>query len=125
MLQGGRILHHLQTRLVDERNTVLFVGYQAQGTKGWFLKNRGKAEGSMRIFHEPVPVRAQIESIESLSAHGDQNDLLAWIKNARKKPGRVLLNHGSPDAARALAGRIHRELGIPATPALESAPEMR
>ena len=116
MLQGGRILHHLRTRLVDEKNTVLFVGYQAEGTKGWFLKNRGKAEGSLRIFHEPVPVRAQINSIESLSAHGDQNDLLGWIKTARVKPTEIILNHGSGLATAALAARIERELGIRAVP---------
>ncbi len=112
MLQGGRVLHHLRTRLVDSKNVVLFVGYQAEGTKGWFLKNRGKSEGALRIFHEPVPVNAQIESIESLSAHADQKDLLTWINSAAKKPNLIILNHGSGLSANALAGRIDRELGI-------------
>jgi metallo-beta-lactamase family protein len=94
----------------------LFVGYQAEGTKGWFLKNRGKDEGALRIFHEPVPVRARIDSIDSLSAHGDQNDLLAWIATATRRPSRIILNHGSGRAAEALAGRIERELGIEALP---------
>ncbi len=115
MLQGGRVLHHLKTRLPDERNAVLFVGYQAEGTKGWFLKNQGKIEGVLRIHHEPVPVRASIESIESLSAHGDCNDLLNWIRSASHPPQQVLLNHGVPSASKALAKKIEQELNIKAT----------
>jgi len=116
MLQGGRILHHLKTRLADPKNVVLFVGYQAEGTKGWFLKNHGKQEGTLRIHHEPVPVNAKIESIESLSAHADSNDLISWIKNSSKKPERIILNHGQPQATAALAKRITAELGIKAVP---------
>jgi metallo-beta-lactamase family protein len=116
MLQGGRVLHHLKTRLPDAKNCVLFVGYQAEGTKGWFLKNHGKQEGSLRIHHEPIPVVAQIESIESLSAHADANDLLSWIKTARKKPAQIILNHGQPEATRALASRIQSEIRVKAIP---------
>ncbi len=116
MLQGGRILHHLKTRLPNPENIVLFVGYQAEGTKGWFLKNHGKKEGSLRIHHEPVPVNAQIESIESLSAHADANDLVSWIRSSHKKPDQIILNHGQPDATQALAEKIKKELRIKVIP---------
>jgi metallo-beta-lactamase family protein len=116
MLQGGRVLHHLKTRLPDPKNCVLFVGYQAEGTKGWFLKNRGKQEGSLRIHHEPVPVAARIESIDSLSAHADAEDLLGWLQTAPRKPEQILLNHGQPAAARALATRIQGQLRVKAVP---------
>lgn len=114
MLQGGRVLHHLKTRLPDPKNIVLFVGYQAEGTKGWFLKNHGKSEGTLRIHHQPVPVRASIEAIESLSAHGDARDLIEWIRTSPKPPRDIVLNHGSPSARDALARRIQAELGIKA-----------
>ncbi len=116
MLQGGRILHHLKTRLADPRNIVVFVGYQAEGTKGWFLKNHGKKEGALRIHHEPIPVNAKIESIDSLSAHADSNDLVSWVKNSTKKPEQIILNHGQPAATLALAQKIKAELGIKAVP---------
>ena len=116
MLQGGRILHHLKVLLPDSRNAVLFVGYQAEGTKGWFLEHQGKAEGSMRIHHVPVPINAQIDSIDSLSAHGDTDDLVAWVKSGKRLPKKVILNHGTPESARALAQRIETELKIKAVP---------
>jgi metallo-beta-lactamase family protein len=102
--------------LPDSRNAVLFVGYQAEGTKGWFLEHQGKTEGSIRIHHVPVPVNAQIDSIDSLSAHGDTDDLVAWVKSGNRLPKKVILNHGTPESARALALRIETELKIKAVP---------
>jgi metallo-beta-lactamase family protein len=116
MLQGGRILHHLKTRLPDPKNVVLFAGYQAEGTKGWFLKFHGKQEGTLRIHHEPVPVNAQIESIESLSAHADSQDLVSWIRSSPRKPEQIILNHGQSTATVALSKKIEAELGIKAVP---------
>jgi metallo-beta-lactamase family protein len=116
MLQGGRVLHHLKTRLPDERNAVLFVGYQAEGTKGWFLKNKGKSEGYLRIHHEPIPVRAHLESMDSLSAHGDSKDLISWVQSVKTRPIKIILNHGAPSASRELAKRMELELGIKADP---------
>jgi metallo-beta-lactamase family protein len=112
MLQGGRVLHHLKRRLPDARNIVLFVGYQAEGTKGAFLKNHGKKEGELRIHHEPVPVTASIEAIESLSAHGDVRDLLGWVRTADALPRHIILNHGSSEAMESMARRIQKEFGI-------------
>lgn len=109
MLNGGRILHHLKTRLPDPKNTVLFVGYQAEGTKGRLLQN-GMSE--IRIHHEPVQVKARIESSGALSAHADSDGLVAWVRQFRKKPKRVIVNHGENEPARALKYRLINELGI-------------
>lgn len=106
MLNGGRILHHLKTRLPDPANTVVFVGYQAEGTKGRYLLDHGKAEGKLRIFHAEVPVEADIESVDNLSAHADQQDLVAWVGRMRKLPKKILLNHGSQESSAALAGLL-------------------
>jgi len=112
MLNGGRILHHLKHRLPQKKNTVLFVGYQAEGTKGRFLQDQGQSMGSMRIHHQEVPVEAEVSSIQNLSAHGDAQDLVEWIGHFEKKPSKIFVNHGTPASAEALASRITRELGL-------------
>jgi len=114
MLNGGRILHHLKHRLPDKKNTVLFVGYQAEGTKGRFLQDQGQSMGTMRIHHEEVAVEAEICSIQNLSAHGDAQDLVEWIGRFEKKPSQIFVNHGTGPAAEALATRITQTLGLPA-----------
>jgi len=119
MLEGGRVLHHLKNYLPSDKNTVLFVGYQAEGTKGRFLQEKAKVLGSMRIHHEEVKVRAHVDTLPSLSAHGDQEDLFQWVKNSPKKPKKIFLNHGSPHSMKALAARIEKELGISCEAILE------
>ncbi|HEX4926204.1 MAG TPA: MBL fold metallo-hydrolase [Bdellovibrionales bacterium] len=109
MLTGGRIMHHLKHRLPKPENAVLFVGYQAEETKGRLLQDGIK---ELRIHHQNIPVRAEILTIDSLSAHADADDTIEWIKSFRRGPKRILLNHGEPDALRALAERIRSELGI-------------
>ena len=106
MLTGGRILHHLKARISNPKNTVLFVGYQAEGTKGRYLLDEGKAAGKMRIFHQEIPVEADIESIETLSAHADQQDLVDWVGRMQRKPSRIFLNHGTVDSAHTLRGSL-------------------
>jgi metallo-beta-lactamase family protein len=98
MLNGGRILHHLKARLPKEENTVLFCGYQAEGTKGRFLQDGGANLEYLRIHHEEVPVNAEIATISSLSAHADRSDLIAWVKQLTKQPRKIFLNHGDPAA---------------------------
>jgi len=112
MLSGGRILHHLKHRLPDKKNTVLFVGYQAEGSKGRFLQERGESSGTLRIHHEEVAVEAEIATIQNLSAHGDAQDLVGWISRFEKKPSRIFINHGTPTSALALAEQIHSSLGL-------------
>jgi len=114
MLSGGRVLHHLKKRLPDERNCVLFVGYQAEGSKGRFLQEKGNLEGNMRIHHEVVQVNAEVATISSLSAHGDAQDLMEWISRFRRKPQKIYVNHGSEESTRYFANLITQSLGIPA-----------
>ncbi len=108
MATGGRILHHLQKRLPDERNTVLFVGFQAVGTRGRRLV---AGEKEIKIFGEHVPVRAKIETLENLSAHGDWREILRWLSGFKRPPTRVFLVHGEPEAASALRDRIEETYG--------------
>ena len=109
MLTGGRILHHLKAKLPDEKSGVLFVGYQAVGTKGLLLKNGLK---EIRIHHKKVPVEAEIFSIDSLSAHADCEDLLKFAENFKLKPKKVFLNHGEPNASESLRYLLTVELGL-------------
>lgn len=112
MLTGGRVLHHLKHRLPDSKNGVLFVGYQAEGTKGRLLQNGIK---SLRIHHQEIPVEAEIFSIDSLSAHADPDDIIGWLKHLKKPPLQIFLNHGEKEAAEALAYRIFQEFGFKIT----------
>lgn len=108
MLQGGRVLHHLRTKLPDENSGVLFVGYQGEGTKGRLLKNGLR---SIRIHHINVEVNAEIFIIESLSAHADSEELMTWMKGFVKPPEKVFLVHGEETSLRALYYRVTNELG--------------
>jgi metallo-beta-lactamase family protein len=108
MLTGGRVLHHLEHRLPDDRNTVLLVGYQAQGTRGRLLKE-GASE--VKIHGRYVPVRASIREISELSAHADQNEILSWLRGFTRPPKTVFINHGEPQASDALRTKIRDVLG--------------
>jgi len=103
MATGGRILHHLKHRLPDPKNTVLFVGYQAEGTRGRRLV---EGEKEIRILGEMVKVNAQITSVSGFSAHADWQEMLRWMKGFRSPPKQTLLVHGEPPALEALRGRI-------------------
>ena len=108
MATGGRILHHLRRRLADTRTTVLFVGYQAAGTRGRTLR---EGADRLRIFGEDVPVRATILVTDALSAHADQGELLRWLGGFRRPPARTWCVHGEPAAAAALRDTIRARLG--------------
>lgn len=108
MATGGRILHHMKQRLPDPSNTVLFVGYQAEGTRG-----RDLVEGKERIrmFGTEIPVRARIVSIDGFSGHADYNEMLAWLMAFNKPLKKVFLVHGESAASEALGKRIQSEYG--------------
>ena len=108
MATGGRIVHHLRKRIPDERNTILFVGFQAEGTRGRRLVD---GEKEIRMFGELIPVRARVERIESLSAHGDWREILRWLSGFKRAPKHVFLVHGEPRAALALETRIRERFG--------------
>lgn len=109
MATGGRIVHHLANRLFDRRNAVVFVGYQAAGTRGRALLDGAQ---SISIHGRRVPVAAEIVQMQGLSAHGDSNDLIRWCQAQPGAPRRVFLNHGEDPARKALASAI-AELGWP------------
>jgi metallo-beta-lactamase family protein len=111
MATGGRVLHHLLHRVSRPETTLLFAGFQAEGTRGWRLQH---GERSVRIFGEDVPVRAAIETVHGLSAHGDQGELLRWLATVEGKPKKVFLVHGEPNAIDVLATKIRQDLGFDA-----------
>jgi metallo-beta-lactamase family protein len=122
MLTGGRILHHLKDLLPDAATTLLFIGYQGEGTLGRHLADGGK---EARIDGQTWPVRCRVKTISGLSAHADQAELDAWIGHfgragqADGRPRAVYVTHGEPQAAGAFAARIGRDLGVAAqVPAL-------
>jgi metallo-beta-lactamase family protein len=106
MMSGGRILHHLRNHAGDPRNTILFTGYQAEGTRGADIL--GGAD-RVKIHGLDYPVRAEIAEIASLSAHADQSELLDWIAPVVRDVGRIYLTHGEYVAAARLAGRIREK----------------
>ena len=108
MLQGGRILHHLQQRLSKPENTVLFVGYQAEGTRGRALLE-GKKE--VKIHGQKISVNAKIENISGFSGHADYNEIIAWLMGFNRPPKKVFIVHGEPDASKALAEKIKSKFG--------------
>jgi len=103
MATGGRILHHLARRLPDERTTVLLVGYQAAGTRGWSLQNGARA---LRIHGEEVPVRARVLALSGFSAHGDREEVGRWLDGIPPPPPRVYCVHGEPPGLAATAARL-------------------
>jgi metallo-beta-lactamase family protein len=110
MITGGRIKHHLARRLPDSRNTVLLVGYQAEGTGGQLLRDGAKY---LRIHHEQVPVRAEIVEIGQLSAHAGKSELLRWLSGIQVKPRQTFLVHGEPNALDSLRTAITTEYHWP------------
>ena len=112
MATGGRVLHHLKALAPDPRNTIVFAGFQAGGTRGGRIV---AGERSIRIFGEQVAVNAEVVSLAGMSAHADAQQLMQWLATAPKAPRGVYLNHGEPAAADALRQRIEHELGWPVT----------
>jgi metallo-beta-lactamase family protein len=108
MVTGGRILHHMAQRLPDPKNLVLFIGFQAPGTRGFTIKSKAD---EVKIYGDFVPIRAQIAALEQFSDHADPPELLAWLRTFRNKPAMTYLVHGEPDASGQLRDLMARELG--------------
>ena len=108
MATGGRVLHHLARGLPNPRNTVLFAGYQAAGTRGRQLKDGAKFT---KIHGVEVQVAARIEAIDSMSAHADANEIMRWLGHFRTPPTTTFLVHGEVEPMDALRARIEKELG--------------
>ena len=112
MATGGRILHHLAKRLPDARNTVLLVGYQADGTNGRKLQDGAK---SLQIFGQPVAVQAQVVSMGQLSAHAGKSELLRWLSGFTAAPRQTFLVHGEPVALNSLRDAVTAQFKWPVT----------
>lgn len=111
MCEAGRIRHHLKHNLWREDSTILFVGYQAEGTFGRHLIS-GATEA--KLFGEKIQVRAKIETIKGISGHADSDMLISWLKNIKIKPQTVFVNHGSEISAEDFANRVFDELSVQA-----------
>jgi metallo-beta-lactamase family protein len=103
MATGGRVLHHLAQALPDPRNTILFVGFQAAGTRGRQLCDGAKA---VKLQGRLVPVEARIERIDSMSAHADAGEIMRWLSGFSRPPQMTYLVHGEPASAEALRTRV-------------------
>ncbi len=110
MATGGRVLHHLKAFAPYARNTILFSGFQAGGTRGAAIV--GGAE-SVRIHGEEVPIRAEVVALENLSAHADAGEILAWLGGFERPPRQTFVVHGEPVASDTLRRRIATELRWP------------
>ena len=108
MCEGGRILHHLQHGLPEARNTVLFAGFQAEGTLGRRLREGAE---TVNVFGQPVTRRAEVVGLDGFSAHADQGELLAWVATLAPAPTSIYLVHGEPAAAEALAVLLRAKVG--------------
>ncbi len=108
MANGGRVVHHLRTRLPDPSTFVLFTGYQAEGTLG-----RRMIEGAeeIEIFGQPVRVNAEVDKLNSLSAHCDQGEMMTWLRGFKTPPKKTFVVHGEPTAQEVLKEKIVAELG--------------
>jgi metallo-beta-lactamase family protein len=107
MATGGRVLHHMAAALPNPQNTILFVGYQAAGTRGRHLVD-GATE--VKIHGQSVPVRARIARNDSMSAHADRSEILRWLGTMPKAPRRLCIVHGEPGPMEALKGAVESEL---------------
>jgi len=107
MATGGRILHHLYNRLPNENDSIIFVGYQAEGTRGRRLID---GEKTLRMYGIDVPVKAAVHYIDGLSAHADQTELMEWADAFTTKPKRIFIVHGEPEASEAIAERLAHDL---------------
>jgi metallo-beta-lactamase family protein len=108
MATGGRVLHHLKAALPNGRNTALFVGFQAEGTRGRQLVDGAP---TVKIHGQIIPVQARIEKIDSMSAHADSQEILRWLGGFKRPPSATFLVHGELTAMQALQGTITQKLG--------------
>lgn len=108
MATGGRVLHHIKAYGPDHRNTILFSGFQAAGTRG-----RAMVEGAkeVKIHGQWIPINAEVENLQMLSAHADADEILRWLSGFRRPPRKTFIVHGEPNASDALRLKIEDKLG--------------
>ena len=108
MVTGGRILHHLMQRLPDPKNTIIFIGFQAPGTRGFTIKSTAP---EVKMFGQAVAIRAQVAAFEQFSDHADTPELLEWLRTFSNKPATTYLVHGELAASSQLRDTMTKELG--------------
>lgn len=114
MATGGRVIHHIKAFAGNSKNTLLFAGYQATGTRGARIVSGGE---SVRIHGQNIPIRAEVRSIDNLSAHADQNELITWASKFSNRPIKTFITHGEHESANglksALESKLHWNVEIP------------
>ena len=108
MATGGRVVHHLKAFAPDPRNTILFAGFQAAGTRGAAMVAGAE---SVKIHGAYVPIKAEVALLDNMSAHADYAETLDWLAHFREPPRMTFVTHGEPVAADALRLRIHERFG--------------
>lgn len=108
MATGGRILHHLKHFAPHRKNTILFTGFQAEGTRGDKILRGDK---TIRIHGQDIPVNARVEDLSNTSAHADYEEMLAWLSSLENPPRHVYVTHGSLESAQSLQQKIHARFG--------------
>jgi len=108
MATGGRILHHLKAFAGNRKNTILFAGFQASGTRGARIV---AGEERIKIHGAYIPILAEVHNLEMLSAHADCVEIMDWLGGFKKPPRRTFITHGEPAAADGLRRRIEEDLG--------------
>lgn len=108
MATGGRVLHHLKWLAPHPRNTILFTGFQAAGTRGEAML---AGAASVKIHGQMVPIRAEVRNVDALSAHAGSDEIITWLSNFEVPPKLTFVTHGEPAASDALRLRIQNELG--------------
>lgn len=109
MCNAGRIKHHLKYNLWRPECTVLFVGYQAEGTLGRLIKDGAK---KVKIFGDEIGVLAEIDYIEGFSGHADRDGLLEWLEGFKEKPKKIFIVHGEEESSREFAELVEKQMGI-------------
>lgn len=112
MCEAGRIRHHLKHNLWNSKSSIIFVGYQAEGTLGRMLVDGVK---DVTLFGEEIHVNAEIYNLEGFSGHADRDGLISWLAGFRQKPNEIFLVHGEPESKHQFAEFIKNELGYDAT----------
>jgi metallo-beta-lactamase family protein len=111
MIAGGRILHHLLAFGGDPQNAIVLTGFQSGGTRGAALRDGAR---SLRIYGRDIEIKAEVFDLETLSAHADADEVLAWMRGCQHAPAMTFITHGEPAAADRLRQRIEQELRWPA-----------
>jgi metallo-beta-lactamase family protein len=109
MCTGGRIKHHLANNIARKESTIMFVGYQAVGTLGRLIVDGAK---QVRILGQKYKVKAKVTQIQSLSAHADKNEMLAWLEKFKKPPRQIFLVHGEPESEQAFSSFLRQKTGF-------------